>query len=136
MTPLPEIDPQAVDPVGKLASISIDSTDPSALADFYAALLGMKRVFETPDGHLIAISDGTHFVTMMYAEDHVAPTWPEPDRPQQMHLDVAVNDLETAVANALALGATEAGHQPAPGTWRILIDPAGHPFCLTTVTPD
>jgi hypothetical protein len=96
----------------------------------------MKRVFETPDGHVIAISDGTHFVTMMYADDHVPPAWPKPERPQQMHLDVAVRDLEAAVASAVALGAAEAGHQPAPAAWRVLIDPAGHPFCLTTVTPD
>jgi len=34
------------------------------------------------------------------------------------------------------LGATTAGHQPMPRAWRVLIDPAGHPFCLTTVTPD
>jgi catechol 2,3-dioxygenase-like lactoylglutathione lyase family enzyme len=122
--------------VGRLASVSLDCGDPSALADFYGALLGMRRVFETPDGGLVALSDGTLAVTMMRTTDHVAPTWPDPGQQQQLHLDVSVIDLDQAVAEALRLGATEASHQPAPDTWRVLLDPAGHPFCLTTVTPD
>ncbi len=125
-----------VAPVGKLASVSFNCTDPSALATFYSSLLGMRQVFATPDGSIVALSDGTVAVTMMRAEDHAAPTWPEPGQLQQMHLDVSVGDLEHAVASAVALGAREADHQPAPDRWRVLIDPAGHPFCLTTVTPD
>ncbi len=122
-------------PVGTLASVSLDCPDPATLADFYAKLLGMRRVFETKDGSLVALSDGTHVVTMMRIENHVAPTWPEPGQLQQLHLDVAVSDLPTAVAGAVSLGAVEAGHQPKPDAWRVLIDPAGHPFCLTTVRP-
>jgi len=101
-------------PVGKLASVSLDCTDPSALTTFYSSLLGMRQVFATPDGSIVALSDGTVAVTMMRAEDHAAPTWPEPGQLQQMHLDVSVGDLEHAVASALALGAREADHQPAP----------------------
>ncbi len=123
-------------PVGKLASISLDCTDPSALAAFYSSLLGLPQVFATADGSLVALSDGTLALTMMRTEDHTAPTWPQPGQLQQMHLDVSVADLEHAVARAVALGAHPAGHQPAPERWRVLIDPAGHPFCLTTVTPD
>ena len=52
---------------------------------------------------------------------------------QQMHLDIAVTDLPAAVAAAVELGAVEAAHQPEPDVWRVLLDPAGHPFCLTTV---
>ncbi len=123
-------------PVGKLASVSLDCNDPAALAEFYGTLLGMRRVFETPDGRITALSDGTLAVTMMQVENHVAPTWPDPGQQQQVHLDISVTDLERAVTSAVTLGATEAGHQPAPEAWRVLIDPAGHPFCLTTVTPD
>jgi len=47
-----------------------------------------------------------------------------------------VRDLEVAEADALALGATKASHQPSPDSWRVLIDPAGHPFCITTMIPD
>ena len=31
-------------------------------------------------------------------------------------------------------GAVQAEHQAEP-RWRVLLDPAGHPFCITTVTP-
>jgi hypothetical protein len=53
-----------------------------------------------------------------------------------MHLDLGVTDLEAAVADAERLGARVAPHQPAPDRWRVLLDPAGHPFCLTTQIPD
>jgi Glyoxalase-like domain len=46
-----------------------------------------------------------------------------------MHLDIAVDDLDAAVAWALAAGADLAEHQPQAGV-RVMIDPAGHPFCL------
>jgi catechol 2,3-dioxygenase-like lactoylglutathione lyase family enzyme len=115
-----------------LASVSLDTTDPATLADFYAALLGMRRIYQRPDGSVIALSDGRIALTVMYAADHVPPTWPEPGQPQQLHLDIAVTDLPAAVATALRLGATEAAHQPGPDVWRVLLDPAGHPFCLTT----
>ncbi len=53
-----------------------------------------------------------------------------------MHFDLAVRDLEAAQAEAVRLGATLAAAQPAPGRWRVLLDPAGHPFCLSTQIPD
>jgi len=55
--------------------------------------------------------------------------------PKQIHLELAVQDLETAEAEALALGATRPDQQPNPEHWRVLIDPAGHPFCITTLIP-
>jgi catechol 2,3-dioxygenase-like lactoylglutathione lyase family enzyme len=122
------------EPVGRLAATSIDCADPAELADFYGALLGMRRLVETPDGSVIAITDGTHILAMMRVEDHVPPTWPGPPQRQQMHLDISVTDLDDAVQRAVALGARLAGHQAGPTMWRVLLDPAGHPFCLTTVT--
>jgi hypothetical protein len=59
------------------------------------------------------------------------PTWPADDIPKQIHLDLAVTDLQAAVAEAERLGARIAPVQPAPDRWRVLFDPAGHPFCLT-----
>lgn len=54
-------------------------------------------------------------------------------RPQRAHIathvDLQVGDLESAVAEAVARGATVAGHQPQENV-RVLIDPAGHPLCL------
>ncbi|MEO6501828.1 MAG: VOC family protein [Jatrophihabitantaceae bacterium] len=121
-------------PVGTLASISLNTTDPATLAEFYGRLLGLHRVYERPDGSVIAMSDGRIALTAMFAADHIPPTWPDPGQQQQLHLDVAVTDLPTAVARAVQLGAVEARHQPMPDVWRVLLDPAGHPFCLTTAT--
>lgn len=120
--------------VGRLASISLDCLDPERLASFYAALLGLQRVFATPDGGVIALSDGGVALTCMRTDDHQPPTWPAPGQQQQLHLDVSVTDLNAAVDAAIALGAVEAAHQAQPALWRVLLDPAGHPFCLTTVT--
>ena len=46
------------------------------------------------------------------------------------HLDLAAEDIPAAEQHALELGATLA--EPQPGdSWRVLLDPAGHAFCLT-----
>ena len=130
--PLPHPSP----PVGTLASVSLDCLDPAVLADSWAALLGLERVYETPDGSLVSLSGtGGPHLTMMRADTVTPPSWPDGTQ-QQLHLDVAVRDLAPAVAVALALGATQAAVQPAPQVWRVLLDPAGHPFCLTTVAGD
>ena len=62
-------------------------------------------------------------------EDYRAPEWPSQSVPQQMHLDVQVDDLDKAEAAVLELGATKHEHQPGT-TFRVFLDPAGHPFCL------
>lgn len=121
------------EPVGRLGATSIDCADPAQLADFYGRLLGMRRLVETPDGGVIAITDGANTLAMMRVDDFAPPTWPGHGQRQQMHLDVSVGDLDVAVERAIELGAREADHQAAPSVWRVLLDPAGHPFCLTTV---
>ncbi|AIY02780.1 hypothetical protein ART_3181 [Arthrobacter sp. PAMC 25486] len=75
-------------------------------------------------------------LTLMRVEHFVPPAWPEGPQQQQLHLDIAVEELDPATEAALAMGATAAELQPAPGQWRVLLDPAGHPFCLTAVRPD
>jgi catechol 2,3-dioxygenase-like lactoylglutathione lyase family enzyme len=128
--------PDHEEPVGRLGATSIDCPDPAELADFYCGLLGMRRLIESPDGGVIAITDGANTLAMMRVDDYVAPTWPNAGQRQQMHLDVSVSDLDAATARAVALGARAADHQPQPSAWRVLLDPAGHPFCLTTVGAD
>jgi hypothetical protein len=71
----------------------------------------------------------------MEVPDYKAPTWPGSDIPKQIHLDLAVDDLEASTTAALELGATLSPAQPHPDRWRVLLDPAGHPFCLTTQVP-
>jgi predicted enzyme related to lactoylglutathione lyase len=57
--------------------------------------------------------------------------WPDPREPKRIHLDLAVDDLDAAQQRAVELGAKVADPQPAPDRWRVMIDPAGHPFCLS-----
>ena len=63
-------------------------------------------------------------------ENFQAPEWPGQSIPQQIHLDFTVEDLDESETEALTLGATKASEQPDPNRWRVLLDPAGHPFCL------
>ena len=112
------------------------TADPDALAPFYRALLGLEEAFATPDRGVVLLSGVGPMLTLMRVDTYVAPSWPDGPQHQQMHIDVAVDDLQSAVPSAIALGATEAAHQPAPDQWRVMVDPVGHPFCLSTVRPD
>jgi catechol 2,3-dioxygenase-like lactoylglutathione lyase family enzyme len=124
------------EPVGQLASISLDCPDTDLLADFYARLLGLEEAFATPDRGVVALAGAGPMLTLMRVDQYVAPSWPEGPQHQQLHLDIAVDELNSATDAAVALGATPAEHQPAPEQWRVLLDPVGHPFCLTAVRPD
>ncbi|WP_343967677.1 VOC family protein [Kribbella koreensis] len=61
-----------------------------------------------------------------------APTWPDARVPQQCHLDFKAADLDAEELPAIAAGATKTAVQPHPAVFRVFLDPAGHPFCLTT----
>ncbi len=118
--------------LGRLGSIALDCKDPRALAAFWASVLGGALTVET-DGFCAVDLDGLLLVTVR-VPGYQPPEWPD-GRPKQFHLDVAVVDLDVAERLAVEAGATKAEEQPNPGTWRVLIDPAGHPFCLTTLIP-
>lgn len=122
--------------VAALASISIDCPDPDALAPFYCGLLGLEEVFATPDRGVVALSGEGPMLTLMRVEAYEPPSWPNGPQHQQVHLDLAADDLETDVAAAIELGARQAQFQPAPELWRVMLDPVGHPFCLSVVRPD
>lgn|SRR5690349_17268067 len=112
--------------------VVLETADPPALARFYAALMEWQIVKEEPDFFGVApMGSRVEYLAFQRSPDHVPPTWPnEPGAQQmQMHLDIEVPDLERAVAAAVAAGATEAAWQPQE-TVRVLLDPAGHPFCL------
>ncbi len=52
------------------------------------------------------------------------------DVPQQAHIDIDVANLDGAEVAVLRLGAQKATTQPRPDRFPVMIDPAGHPFCL------
>jgi catechol 2,3-dioxygenase-like lactoylglutathione lyase family enzyme len=117
----------------RLAAISLDCADPAALAEFYSRLTGYEVVFSNDD--FVALR-GDIYLTTQRVEGYQPPTWPDSDRAKQIHLDFATDDLDGAEQIAIGLGATVADSQPRPDDWRVLIDPAGHPFCFTTLIPD
>jgi predicted enzyme related to lactoylglutathione lyase len=105
----------------------IDCPDPDALATFYGALLDWK-VSRSPGWAEVRAEYG-QCITFQQVESYEPPRGPAQDVPQQMHLDVIVDDLDAADVAVLDLGATRHAHQPGT-TFRVFLDPAGHPFCL------
>jgi catechol 2,3-dioxygenase-like lactoylglutathione lyase family enzyme len=110
---------------------AIEAPDPSALAHFYSELLDWPIGHEEPGTAILAAPQGSIYIVFQQATDYQAPIWPPADGEQRpmMHFDFQVGDLDSAVAEALALGASLAEHQPQKNV-RVLFDPAGHPFCL------
>ena len=114
--------------IGQLRSVVIDCPDPRALAAFYAELLGLAVGYAEDDWVAIGGGPGQPRVAFQRALDLREPRWPDPERPQQFHIDVTVDDVDEAEGRVLALGATRL---PGGGeNWRVYADPAGHPFCL------
>lgn len=113
--------------------ISLDCADPLELGEFWAAMLGGAAIAVSPD--TVVVRTPWVWLAALRIDDYTAPTWPSGDVPKQIHLDLAVADLDQAVTEAERCGARTAADQPAPDRWRVLIDPAGHPFCLTTQIP-
>jgi predicted enzyme related to lactoylglutathione lyase len=110
--------------------VVFDAADLSAESAFWAALLG-GRVDAEDDWHSIQV-DGERQLAVQLAPDHVAPDWPD-GSPQQIHLDLYVDDIATAHDEALSLGATllqAAKDIEASEGFQVYADPAGHPFCL------
>jgi Glyoxalase-like domain len=120
--------------VARLASTALDCSDPSALAAFWAQLVGGEVAFTSDDFCTVKTDHG--WLATVRVDDYRQPSWPDPGVPKQMHLDLAVDDLDTAEAEAIRLGATLPVTQPAPERWRVLLDPAGHPFCLSSQIPE
>jgi catechol-2,3-dioxygenase len=111
--------------------VVLEAPDGVALARFYSSLLGWPIAKQDPDGAAIAVPGTSSYLAFQSAPDYVPPVWPAAEGRQQMmmHIDVAVDDLAAAVVDAVGLGATVAGFQPQEDV-RVLLDPAGHPFCL------
>jgi hypothetical protein len=113
--------------IAQLPSIVLDCADPKPVATFYAALLDWDADLDG-DWADVRSPDRRQCLSFQQVPDYRAPDWPGQDVPQQMHLDVMVEDLDAAEKAVLRLGATKHDHQPGT-TFRVFLDPAGHPFC-------
>jgi catechol 2,3-dioxygenase-like lactoylglutathione lyase family enzyme len=109
----------------------LDAADPVELARFYHRLLGWPIVKEGPNWCVVAPEGSNTYLGFQRSEGYEPPVWPNTNGSQQMmmHLDLEVGDLAASVRRAVADGATLAAFQPQEKV-RVLLDPAGHPFCL------
>ncbi|HQT99165.1 MAG TPA: VOC family protein [Acidimicrobiales bacterium] len=125
----------------RYALVALDCPDPLALAAFYSELTGYD--IEPLDGFppekvtwIELLNGGQPTIAFQKVEHFVAPTWPAGDVPQQLHLDFDVENLDEGELFVLSLGAIKTDVQPG-SSFRVFLDPVGHPFCLVKRTvPD
>ena len=118
--------------IGRLVGIVIDCPEPRALAGFYEALLGAERVEDSAEWVTLSVDGGSPSFSLQRTERYLAPDWARGDPPQQMHLDLLVEDLDAAEAQVLGIGGTLVDGSDQPIGFRVYADPVGHPFCLVT----
>jgi catechol 2,3-dioxygenase-like lactoylglutathione lyase family enzyme len=111
-------------PIGRLHHTIVDCPDPLALATFYSRLLGHPITYRDDDFVVVSTSDRASGLAFQRSPDQKPATWPDPAVPQQIHLDVMVEDVQGSAGAVLALGATKLAGEG------VFADPAGHPFCL------
>ncbi|MFQ9523452.1 MAG: VOC family protein [Phascolarctobacterium faecium] len=118
----------------KMYSFTLDCINPYALAKFYAELLNWEIPFYDENWACIGapgMSQGAYPGILFQRNQSTVRLCGRKNRVQQQmaHLDFAVNDLEEAVQHAINCGATMAAEQFSE-EWRVMFDPAGHPFVL------
>ncbi|GAA4288293.1 VOC family protein [Georgenia daeguensis] len=113
--------------------VVFDAADVATESSFWAGLLG-GTVAADDDWHMVLV-DGEPRVAVQLSPNHVPPEWPD-GNPQQIHLDLWVDDIDASHREALSLGATllrAAQESDDPASFQVYADPAGHPFCLCWV---
>jgi catechol 2,3-dioxygenase-like lactoylglutathione lyase family enzyme len=115
--------------IGKLRSVVVDCKDPHELATFYSKLLG--GTLHREDETWVVLTDPTgRRLAFQLSPEHQPPRFPDPRGSQQFHLDIAVDDVDSAEPEVLALGATRVTDAVEDNLFRVYRDPAGHTFCL------
>jgi len=124
----------------KLGAIVIDSDNSEKLSKFYQKLLGWtieQQVFEGEKWFIVKSKNGEGIpLVFQQIENYKRPKWPASDNLQQqmLHLDFYVNadDFEHEIKHAVSCGATLSELQLSK-SWKVLLDPAGHPFCIIPI---
>jgi hypothetical protein len=111
------------------SAMTVDCPEPDVMADFYAALLGgtvTRRIAGEAN-----VDAGGKLINFRATRDYRPPTWPSPEVPMHAHFEYVVEDPQAAAQQLLPLGASLAVHQdPDNPNLLVMLDPAGHPFCL------
>ena len=113
-----------------LSSVALECPDAGRLAAFYAEITGGEVVFHVDSWATVVAPSGR--LDFQTSPGYRPPSWPDPASSMQMHLDFDVDDLAATEARVLAAGATKFDQQPNDHCL-VFADPAGHPFCLTTL---
>ncbi|WP_228713679.1 VOC family protein [Prauserella endophytica] len=114
----------------RFVGVSLDCADSDELAAFYVGLLGGRLLWS--EERSAAVQVPGLLLVLQRVPDYQPPVWPGTSI---VHLDLSAGEkLAEPEQRALSLGATRAEPQPDP-RWRVLLDPAGHPFCITTLAP-
>jgi catechol 2,3-dioxygenase-like lactoylglutathione lyase family enzyme len=117
--------------IAGLAAVTLDCADHNQLAAFYRDVLGWDIIW-SDDNIAYLKGEGEARLGFQRVPNYRPPDWPEGAIPQQEHLELSVPDLAEAETALVRLGATKAAFQPGAGKWTVMLDPAGHPFCITT----
>ncbi|MGC2940209.1 MULTISPECIES: VOC family protein [unclassified Brevibacterium] len=120
-------DSTSAEPVATLAMVTLDALNAAELGEFYSSILGWPIAYS--DENYAMLTGPSHALGIGTVPDHQRPNWPD-DGHKQFHLDLAADDVQAAADRCVELGATRADPQPGD-TWVVLIDPAGHPFCIS-----
>lgn len=115
--------------VATLKMVTLDSSDAARDGAFWHAVLGWE-IAHSGDGYAMLSGPGGLSLGLGTIPDYEPPGWPNQHGSKQFHLDLACADMAATEAKAVELGASVVDPQPGD-TWRVLIDPDGHPFCLT-----
>lgn len=113
--------------------VVFDAAELAPESSFWAGILG-GTVDADDDWHMVSV-DGQPRVGVQLAPNHVPPDWPD-GNPQQIHLDLWVDDIEAAHEEVMSLGAKllkPAQESESADNFQVYADPAGHPFCLCWV---
>ena len=114
--------------------VTFDAADLAAESAFWAGVLG--GVVDAEDDWHMVLVDGAPRIGVQLAPGHVPPDWPD-GTPQQIHLDLWVDDFATAHSEVMARGATvlREAARSSGDDFQVYADPAGHPFCLCWLVP-
>jgi predicted enzyme related to lactoylglutathione lyase len=115
-----------------LKMVTLDCADPRAMAAFWSELLGWTVAHEQDEYAMVVPPEGQAGAALGFGqvEEYVAPAWPNQHGSKQYHFDLATEDLAATAERVRALGGSVPDEQPGE-TWTVVLDPAGHPFCLT-----
>lgn len=118
----------------RIKTVNMDCGNAAEMAAFWSKFLGWDVSYDDGNFKLIQDPSGGTGVSFQERPDYIVPTWPEEEGLQQkmLHLEIQVEDVQEAAEFAIACGGRLASFQ-GRADLRVMLDPAGHPFCLFTI---